>query len=173
MSGKSPRAGWVAVVLAGSLLAGCTRGSNPSPPPPSPMPSASVEPVAIVSPTLPPPSQAEIEAEMARAFPASPPSLEQAPPMEVPAAAPATTLATPDPQADIQRQFRIQIAQARAKAESLDAAVKQECPDLKPGELRLPEAVDQCTRLRSDAAQAVSYYDNLKKEALRAGVWIQ
>lgn len=165
-------AGWVvAALLAGYLLIDRLHEHEPSAAVPGSVPTTIVvEPLVAASPTVSSPSQAEIEAEMARAFPAATPL----PPTDAPAAAvPPSTLSTPDPQADLERQFRLQIAQAKAKSDSLEAAVRQECPDLKPGELRLPEAVAQCTRLRADATQAVAFHENLKKEALRAGVWIQ
>ena len=55
---------------------------------------------------------------------------------------------------------------------SLQAAAAQQCPKLNPGQLRLPEAVYPCTRLEADVVVAEQEYDNAKRQALAAGVWI-
>lgn len=80
---------------------------------------------------------------------------------------------TPDPaalQRDLlEQQFRQHIASAKARMEALQAAVAQECPELKPGDMRLPEAVSQCTRLRAEAVVAEKEYEGAGKQALAAG----
>jgi hypothetical protein len=92
-------------------------------------------------------------------------------------AASASTQPSPDPadalRAEQEQRIRSEVATAKAKAESLSAASNAECPDLKPGELRHPGAVNRCARLRSEAAQAVSQYESLKKQALAAGIVVQ
>jgi hypothetical protein len=89
----------------------------------------------------------------------------------------ASTPPTPDPaealRAEQEQRIRAEVATAKAKAESLSAAANAECPDLKPGELRHPGAINHCARLRSEAAQAVSQYEMLKKQALAAGIAVQ
>jgi hypothetical protein len=67
------------------------------------------------------------------------------------------------------QQFRQRIADAKARLEALQAAVAQECPELKPGEIRLPAAVSQCARLSAHAAEAEREYEEAKKQALAAG----
>ena len=84
---------------------------------------------------------------------------------------------SPDPaeaeRAEHEKKVRAQLAAAKAEADSLTATANSECPDLKPGELRHPGAVSRCERLRSQAAQAVSAYEALKKEARDAGIAVQ
>jgi hypothetical protein len=89
----------------------------------------------------------------------------------------ASATSGPDPgeaaRADQEQRVRAQVAAAKAKAESLSAKADADCPDLKPGELRHPGAVARCAQLRGDAAQAVSDYEDLKKEARDAGIAVQ
>jgi hypothetical protein len=164
--------GWmVAGVLGGYLLFERLHQPAREAPIVSPVPAATMEPAPVTPIATQPPST--LAEAMARAFPAS---TSPTPPQEVLAPrAPVTSGApspTPDPHAEMERQYRAQPSFAKSKAESLEAAAKQECPDLKPGDLRLPEAVNQCTRLRAEATQAATEYENLKKEALRMGIWL-
>ena len=92
-----------------------------------------------------------------------------------------STTASPSPSSDPaeaqraeqEQRVRAEVAAAKATAESLTTAANTECPDLKSGELRHPGAVSHCARLRSQAAQAVSQYETLKKEARDAGISVQ
>jgi hypothetical protein len=89
--------------------------------------------------------------------------------------------ASPSPSADpaeaeraeYEKKVRAQLAAAKAEADSLTATANSECPDLKAGELRHPGAVSRCEGLRRQAAQAVSTYETLKKEAKDAGIAVQ
>jgi hypothetical protein len=169
------RAAWtLAIVLAGYLLVERLRtpapaaqpvtipvattlaGERPPEPPPAAAPTVSAMPASELSPT-------------AHAMPVATP--------ETQVAASPSTPPTPDPaealRAEQEQRIRSEVATAKAKAESLSAAANAECPDLKPGELRHPGAVSHCARVRSDAAQAVSHYEALKKQALAAGIVVQ
>lgn len=101
----------------------------------------------------------------------SPEAAELSPPQATPPVG--QTQPTPDPavlQRDIlEQQFRQRIADAKARMEALQAAAAQECPELKPGDIRLPEAVSQCTRLHAEAVVAAKEYESAKKQALAAG----
>ena len=86
--------------------------------------------------------------------------------------------ATPSAVEDLQRQafdrsIRQQVGDAKARYEALEAAAQQECPDLKPGELRLPEAINQCVALRAETRIAQALYQKLREQALKAGVLVQ
>ena len=169
------RAAWtIAIVLAGYLLVDRLRtpvpaaqpvtvpvattlaGERPQEPPAVSAPAVSAMPASELSPT-------------AHVTPVATP--------ETQVAASASTPPTPDPaealRAEQEQRIRSEVATAKAKAESLSAASNAECPDLKPGELRHPGAVGHCARLRSEAAQAVSHYEALKKQALAAGIVVQ
>jgi len=67
-------------------------------------------------------------------------------------------------------QLRQKLKAAKTRVEALDASLKQNCPDLKPGELRHPSAVRACTQLQTQATQAAADYEDLKKQAQAAGV---
>jgi hypothetical protein len=168
------RAAWtLAIVLAGYLLVERLR---------TPAPAA--QPVTIpVSTTLAgePQEPPAVSAPPVSAMPASELSpTAHAMPVATPetqVAASPSTPPTPDPaealRAEQEQRIRSEVATAKAKAESLSTAANAECPDLKPGELRHPGAVSHCARLRGDAAQAVSHYEALKKQALAAGIVVQ
>ena len=169
------RAAWtLAIVLAGYLLVHALRTPRPAP-----------QPVTIPAPTtLAPERRPELPAVSAPAVSETPAS-ELSPTARVsPVATPVPQVAaspstppTPDPaealRAEQEQRIRSEVAAAKAKAESLSAASNAECPDLKPGELRHPGAVNHCARLRSEAAQAVSAYETLKKQALAGGIVVQ
>jgi hypothetical protein len=169
------RAAWtLAIVLAGYLLVQKLRTPAPAPQPvTSPVattlaPERPREPPAVSAPTV-----SEMPASglspTARVMPVVTP--------EPQVAASASTQPTPDPaealRAEQEQRIRAEVATAKAKAESLSAAANAECPDLKPGELRHPGAINHCARLRSEAAQAVSQYEMVKKQALAAGIAVQ
>ena len=168
------RAAWtLAIVLAGYLLVRGLR-KPPSAPPPATLPVATT----LAPERLPEPPGASAPARESPASELSP----KAPAMPVASPEPevspsASTPPTPDPaeaqRAEQEQRVRSAVATAKAKAESLSAAANAECPDLKPGELRHPGAVSHCTRLRGEAAQAVSQYEDLKKQAAAAGVVVQ
>jgi hypothetical protein len=167
------RAAWtVVIVLAGYLLVDTLRGQKPAP-------SPEAEPVATLAPQqmAPPPVAAT---PLVGTMPASAPVPAAS---ATPGAAPApvtSATASPSPTADPaeavraeqERSIRAQVAAAKAKAESLAATANTECPDLKPGELRHPGAVAHCARLRGEAAQAIAQYEDLRKQALAAGVTV-
>jgi hypothetical protein len=95
-------------------------------------------------------------------------------PADAPSAA-GSAPASPDAAAEAQKkaledQLRQKLRAAKSNAETLEATLKQECPDLKPGELRHPAAVRGCTQLKAQATQAAATYEELKKQALLAGV---
>jgi len=169
------RAAWtLAIVLAGYLLVHRPRTPLPAPPPVR-IPVATTlagehpqEPPAVSAPTVSEIPESELSAT-AHVMPVATP--------EPQVAASASTQPTPDPaealRAEQEQRIGAEVATAKAKAESLSAASKSECPDLKPGELRHPGAVNHCARLHSEAAQAVSHYEILKKQALAAGIAVQ
>jgi hypothetical protein len=169
------RAGWaLAILLAGYLLVHGLRNPQPSPPPttiPAATPLAREQPPppsAVSAPTL-----SEMPASALSPTAAAMPGATAGPQVAASPSAPPT----PDPataqRAEQEQRTRSEVAAAKAKAESLSATSNAECPDLKPGELRHPGAVNHCERLRSEAAQAVSQYENLKKQALAAGIVVQ
>jgi hypothetical protein len=171
----TPAAWTLAVVLAGYLL---VHGLRTPPPAPQPKTIPAATTLAPERPPEPPAVSAPTASEM-------PPSGLSPTAHVMPVATPeprvtasASTQPTPDPaeaarRAEQEQRIRSELATAKANAESLSAAANAECPDLKPGELRHPGAVGHCARLRSEAAQAVSQYEVLKKQALAAGIVVQ
>jgi hypothetical protein len=168
------RAAWtLAIVLAGYLVVTWLRGPQTAPQPAT-IPVATT--LAAERPQEPPAVSAAPASEM--------PASELSPTAQgIPVATPtpqvsasASTSPTPDPaealRAEQEQRVRADVAAAKAKADSVSAAANAECPDLKAGELRHPGAVSHCARLRSDAAQAVSQYEMLKKQALAAGITV-
>ena len=140
--------------------------------------------------SAPVPSPSPLAQEQTPAPGVAPPQA-YVPPVESSPSAAAIAPAAPAPQlsatsspspsadpADAQRaqekqRLRSELAAAKAAADSLTTAANTECPDLKPGELRHPGAVSHCAGLRSRAAQAVSRYEALKKDARDAGIAVQ
>jgi hypothetical protein len=158
-------------MVAAWLLALALQGCAASPPEQA-RESPSPAPEAAQAPAVTPPS-----ADFA---PGAGPAAAQAPSPVAPAVAPAASAspsATPDPaeaaRAEQEKKVRAQVAAAKATADSLTAKADTECPDLKPGELRHPGAIARCAQMRADAAQAVSDYEALKKEARDAGFAVQ
>jgi hypothetical protein len=159
-------------VVAVSLLVLGLQACSASPPEQVPVAS----PVANDQP--PPPA---VSAPAAGGVAAADPAPAGQPTPAASAAAPQATASasaspspSPDPaeaaRAEQEKRIRAELATAKAKVDSLTAKADTECPDLKPGQLRHPGAVSHCAQLRSDAAQAVSDYEALKKEARDAGI---
>jgi len=170
------RAAWtLAIVLAGYLLVHALRNPQPAPPPVT-IPAATT--LAPERPREPPAASAPTVGEMPASEPSPTAHVMPVATPEPQVTATASTQPTPDPaeaarRAEQEGRIRSELATAKARAESLSAASNTECPDLKPGELRHPGAVNYCARLRSEAAQAVSQYESLKKQALAAGIVVQ
>jgi hypothetical protein len=169
------RAAWtLAIVLAGYLLVNALRTPRPAPPAVT-IPTATT--LAPQRPQEPPAASAPTVSEMP-ASPLSPsPRMTPVASPQPQATASASAPPTPDPaealRAEEEQRIRSEVAAAKSRADSLSAAANAECPDLKPGELRHPGAVSHCTRLSSEATQAVSHYEALKKEAQAAGIVVQ
>jgi hypothetical protein len=175
--------GTAGLYLLTAILAGCSAPA-PSPSPsaaPTPAPAAPIAPAGEAVPAPPPalsaPAPAEEQPATAPAEPAAGPDGDDA------ATASPSPAASPSPgsgdaandAAEAQRraaadQLRQKLKAAKTRAESLDAVLKQNCPDLKPGELRHPGAVRACTQLQAQATQAAADYEELKKQAQAAGV---
>ena len=154
------------------LLLGCGR---------SPQPGTRPAATASASPRLPDAGAAAAAPMVeAPALPAASPSTSSARvPASAPAAAPApaaSASASPsaDPEAarraEQEQRLRAKVEAAKAKAEASTARFNNECPELKPGELRHPGAVAHCNRLHDDAAAALREYEAAKTEAEAAGV---
>jgi hypothetical protein len=167
-----------------AIVAACS-GPAPAPHPsasPAAVPAAPVAPAGEEVPAPPPPvsAPAPVEDQPAATAPAEAPAGPQgegtAAASPSPAGSPASgdAPATPDP-AEAQRaaaaeQLKQKLKAAKTRVEALDASLKQNCPDLKPGELRHPGAVRACIQLQAQATQAAADYEDLKKQAQAAGV---
>jgi hypothetical protein len=170
------RAAWtLAIVLAGYLLVNALRT-------PRPAPQAVTSPTATTLAPQRPPEPPAVSAPAVSEMPASqlspnPRMTPVASPQPQATASASTPPPTPDPaealRAEQEQRIRSEVSAAKSRADSLSTAANAECPDLKPGELRHPGAVSHCTRLRGEAAQAVSHYEALKKEAQEAGIVVQ
>jgi hypothetical protein len=161
------------------LPMGCGGGA----PAPTPAPAATPSAEAAPAP-LPPPASTPLPVDPAdSAAPAEPIAPVDSPPAEPSASpsAPAETPpagsapASPDAAAEAQKkvqeeQLRQKLRAAKSNLETLEATLKQECPDLKAGELRHPGAVRGCTQLKAQATQSAAAYEELKKQALQAGI---
>ena len=169
------RAAWtLAIVLAGYLLVNGLRTPRPAP---QAVTSPTATTLAPQRPQEPPAVSAPMVSEMPVSQLSPNPRITPVASPKPQATASASTPPTPDPaealRAEQEQRIRSEIAVAKSRADSLSGAANAECPDLKPGELRHPGAVNHCARLHSEAAQAVSHYEALKKEAQEAGIVVQ
>jgi hypothetical protein len=173
----------LAVVLAcGGLLYVGLRGfikQEASEPTSSRMPRVREQPPQVIYVPVPVSAAPPVSPLQPEAVPTPPvvaPDSPQPQPQVIVAQPPALavpTLATPDPGIELERRYRMQLSLAKSNADSLRFAADKDCPELRSGEQRLPEAVSQCLRIRADADQAVATYEMLRQDALRAGFLIR
>ena len=119
--------------------------------------------------SIPAPDSSVVQAQWQHLAVAPPPS----PAALAPTPAPVAPQPTPPSKSDeSERQWRQRIDDAKVTYESLFAAVQQECPELKPGDIRLDVAEHSCVQLRAEMRIALARYEAAKRGALAAGFMI-
>ena len=167
------RTSWTLAIVAAALsLSACGSRERDAQPSATPADAPLATERTPEPPTTPAPAGERPSPETAPAGPVTPPAAAT-PPASPSASASPTTDPAAAQRAETEKAVRAQVAAAKAKADTLSAQANSECPDLKPGELRHPGSVGYCHRLRSEAANAVSAYESLKKQALAAGITVQ
>jgi hypothetical protein len=171
---------WLGWVCAGVLLAYLVY-DRLSPRPVAPSAPAVVQSVAAArssqsstTPGSPDAEQARVREEWA-GLAMTTPSPSAAPALETPSTAAPTAIAPPQPAQEYvpeertEGYWRRQLTEAIGNEEAAQAIVKQECPDLRPGDIRLDVAERTCVQLRANAKGAEVRVQIIRRDALKAG----